>query len=473
MRPRSLTTTLALAFATTTLAVFGLVGSFVYYALERQVRVQDDMDIVLAARHSRRLANELRDFSEIQQYRERLESQVLGNAALSLRVLDSAGKVLVQHNVDQSVAHLSLPDHTVPADAQIAENAIVSLKEQKDQPYRMLGADARLKDGTIAKIEIVRNMRDRWLLLDHYRDRLRAAGAIGVVAAFLMAFYLVRRALTPVREMARSASTVTSDKLHTRIAIDRLPRELNPLVASINGMLAGLERSFQHLSQFTADLAHDMRTPLANMRGSTEVALARTRSAEEYQTLLGSNLEECDRLSRMIENVLFLARAEHPQFSRHMRDFDTIEELQRIAEYFEGLADDAGVRIVVSGTGFVTADVELFRRAVSNLLANAVRYTPRQGTIVLSANRDADWMRICVENEGEPIAPQLLERVFDRFYRGDPSRGGLASASGSSGLGLAIVRTIMELHDGRVSAESDARGTRFVLLFPVAVAAQS
>lgn len=470
MRPHSLTTTLALAFAITTLAVFGLVGSFVYFALERQVRVQDDMDIVLSARHTRRLADELRDFSEIQQYRERLESQVFGNAALSLKVLDSAGKVLVQHNVDNAVANLSLPNHAVPADAQITESAIVSLKEHKLQPFRMLRADARLKDGTTAKIEIVRNMRDRWLLLDHYRDRLQAAGAIGVLMAFLMAFCLVRRALTPVHEMATSASAVTSDKLHTRIAIDRLPRELGPLAASINGMLAGLERSFQHLSQFTADLAHDMRTPLANMRGSTEVALARTRSAEEYQTLLGSNLEECDRLSRMIENVLFLARAEHPQFARHMRDFDAIAELHRIAEYFEGLADDAGVRIVVSATGFLTADVELFRRAVSNLLANAVRYTPRQGTIVLSANRGVDWMRVSVENEGEPIAPQMLERVFDRFYRGDPSRGGPASASGSSGLGLAIVRTIMELHDGRVYAESDARSTRFVLLFPVTAA---
>jgi len=473
MRPRSLTATLALAFATTTLAVFGLVGSFVYYALERQVGVQDDMDIVLAARHTRRLADELRDFAEIQQYRERIESQVLGNVALSLRVLDSAGNLLVQHNVDHNVSSLSLPGHTVPADAQITENAIVSLKQQKHQPYRMLAVDARLKNGTIAKIEIVRNMRDRWRLLDHYRDRLQWAGGIGILTAFFVAFYLVQRVLTPVREMARSASAVTSDKLHIRIAVDRLPRELNPLVASINGMLAGLERSFQHLSQFTADLAHDMRTPLANMRGATEVALARARSAEEYQALLGSNLEECDRLSRMIENVLFLARAEHPRFARHMRDFDAIGELRRIAEYFEGLADDAGVRIVIEGNGFVTADAELFRRAVSNLLANAVRYTPRQGTIVLSANPDADWMRICVENEGDPIAPQMLERVFDRFYRGDPSRGGPASASGSSGLGLAIVRTIMELHDGRVYAESDARSTRFVLLFPVVTPADS
>ncbi|SAK60852.1 sensor histidine kinase [Caballeronia ptereochthonis] len=168
----------------------------------------------------------------------------------------------------------------------------------------------------------------------------------------------------------------------------------------------------------------------------------------------------------MIENVLFLARAEHPQFARHLREFDAGEELQRIAEYFEGLAEDAGVRITVRGSEPLTADVELFRRAVSNLLANAVRYTPRDGTITLSVDADAALVRVCVENEGVPIEPSMLERVFDRFYRGDSSRGGAGAASGSAGVGLAIVRTIMELHGGRAHAESDARSTRFVLSFP-------
>jgi two-component system, OmpR family, heavy metal sensor histidine kinase CusS len=306
-------------------------------------------------------------------------------------------------------------------------------------------------------------MRDRWLLLDHYRDRLHWAGALGVLLTFAIGFFLVRRALRPLRNMANSAATVTSDKLHTRIEMNNVPSELEPLIASLNGMLAGLERSFQRLSQFTADLAHDMRTPLANMRGATEVALARPRSTDEYQTLLASNLEECDRLSRMIENVLFLARAEHPQFARNLRAFDAGEELQHIAEYFEGLAEDAGVRIAVHGSAPLTADVELFRRAVSNLLANAVRYTPRDGFITLSVHADGTQVRVCVENEGVPIEASMLERVFDRFYRGDPSRG---AASGSAGLGLAIVRTIMELHGGRAYAESDVRSTRFVLSFP-------
>ncbi|SAK85745.1 heavy metal sensor signal transduction histidine kinase [Caballeronia calidae] len=466
MHTRSLTTTLALAFAATTLAVFALVGTFVYLALAHQVHVQDDLDIVLAARHTRRLVDELQSYADIERYRERLESQVLGNGALSLKIVDAARKPLVQHNVDAALAQVALPSHAVPPGAQITGQAIVDMREADGDPLRVLAADTRLMDGTLATIVVVRDMRDRWMLLDRYRDRLHLAGAIGVLLTFAIGFFLVRRALKPLRNMANSAATVTSDKLHTRIAMDNVPSELEPLIAALNGMLAGLERSFQRMSQFTADLAHDMRTPIANMRGATEVALARPRSTDEYQTLLASNLEECDRLSRMIENVLFLARAEHPQFARHLREFEAGEELQRIAEYFEGLAEDAGVRIDVRGSAPLKADVELFRRAVSNLLANAVRYTPRDGTITLSVEADAALVRVCIENEGAPIEPSMLERVFDRFYRGDPSRGGAGAASGSAGLGLAIVRTIMELHGGRAHAESDARSTRFVLSFP-------
>jgi two-component system, OmpR family, heavy metal sensor histidine kinase CusS len=467
MRARSLTTTLALAFAATTLAVFALVGSFVYLALAHQVRVQDDLDIVLATRHTRRLVDELQSYADVERYRERLESQVLGNEALSLKIVDAARRPLLQHNVDAALAQVALPSRAAPAGAKIDAHAIVDTSEADGDPLRMLAADTRLKDGSIATIVVVRDMRDRWLLLDRYRDRLHLAGVLGVLLTFSMGFFLVRRSLEPLRQMANSAATVTSDKLHTRIATENVPSELEPLIASLNGMLAGLERSFQRLSQFTADLAHDMRTPLANMRGATEVALARPRSTDEYQTLLASNLEECDRLSRMIENVLFLARAEHPQFARNLREFDAGEELQRIAEYFEGLAEEAGVRIAVSGAQALTADVELFRRAVSNLLANAMRYTPRDGIITLSVRADPSHVRVCVENEGAPIDPALLERVFDRFFRADPSRGGAGAANGSAGLGLAIVRTIMELHGGRAHAESNARGTRFVLSFPI------
>ena len=466
IRPRSLTTTLALAFAATTLAVFGLVGTFVYFALEQQVKVQDDLDIVLAARHTRRLADELTDYGDIQQHQERLESQVLGNEALSLRILDSAGKTLVQHNVDPATATLKIPA-AVPADAQITERSILPLATTAGAPIRALAVDASLQNGTTATIVVMRNMHDRWVLLDRYRDKLNVAGMLGVLLAFCIGYFLVRRAMRPVREMAVDAASITSDKLNTRIEMSRIPTELEPLVVSLNGMLAGLESSFQRLSQFTADLAHDMRTPLSNMRGAMEVALARPRPVEEYQATLESSLEECERLSRMIENVLFLARAEHPQFSKNMRVIDGGKELQHIGDYFEGLADDAGVHIVVCGSAMLRVDVELFRRAVSNLLANAMRFTPAHGVITLSIHDAGDMTRVCVENEGAPIHPSLLERIFDRFYRADPSRGASGTAAGSAGLGLAIVRTIMDLHGGRAHAESDARSTRFILTFPV------
>ena len=463
----SLTATLALVFAATTLAVFALVGSYVYLALAREVQTQDDLDIVLATRHTRRLIEELANTSDLRVHRERVESQVLGNEALSVEVRDANGQLLLEHNRVEAADRLAWPSDAIGAAQQITPAAIVRLSAAHDTPFRRIAALARLADGSNVTIIVTRNMHDRWLLLDQYRDRLRFAGAAGVLLAFLMSYLLMRRALNPLRAIARSAENFTVDNLASRIKVGNVPQELQTLIVSLNTMFTGFENGFNRLSRFTADLAHDMRTPLGNLRGATEVALARPRSNEEYQTVLASNLEECDRLSRMIENVLFLARAEHPNFAKHTLEFNVDDELLRIAEYFEGIADDAGVHLHVSGEGRLSADVELFRRAVSNLLANAVRYTPRGGDITLDAQLRDGTMRVAVTNQGVPLDPALLDRVFDRFYRADPSRTSSHSTSGSTGLGLAIVRTIMELHHGHAYAESEPGVTRFVLTFPM------
>jgi two-component system heavy metal sensor histidine kinase CusS len=359
----------------------------------------------------------------------------------------------------------------IPTSARVTEASIVNWSNENGEPIRGIAADAKMRDGEVISMLIARNMSDRYWVLDRYRDNLKIYGAIGVILATLLSYLLVRAAMRPVRDIAASASEVTVNRLNTRISVARVPRELEALVASLNAMLERMDHGFKQMSRFTADLAHDMRTPLSNMRGSTEVALARSRSNDEYETLLASNLEECERLSRMIENVLFLARAEHPQFIKHMRVFDASEELTRIAEYFEGVADEANVCVRVTGAATITADSELFRRAVSNLLANAIRYTPRNGEIALGASIVNGNAQITVSNQGQPIAPEHLERIFDRFYRIDPSRSSLPSSGlsqgsvGSTGLGLAIVQTIMDLHGGGVHAESDAHSTRFILTF--------
>ena len=485
MRGRSLAATLALAFGVTTLAVFVVVGSFLYLALEKQIKAQDDLDIVLAARHARRLAQELESAQGIREHGDRLTSIVLGNEAMSMEVFSPDGSRALEHNIADALAAPDAPNAAsgaanlaalpplarVAATARIAEGDIRDWSGRGGAPIRGILTDARLRNGDTASVLVARNMSDRWRLLDRYRDKLKMAGVAGVLLAMLLGYLLIRAALRPLREIAASASLVTINRLDTRIAVARVPSELAVLVASLNAMLERVEQGFQRLSRFTADLAHDMRTPLGNMRGAAEVALARPRPVDEYETLLASNLEECDRLSRMIENVLFLARAEHPQFVKHMREFDAVQELTRIAEYFEGIAEEADVRVRVSGATGLTADLELFRRAVSNLLANAIRYTPQGGEIVLDASAADDTVRITVSNQGQPIAADHLERIFDRFYRIDPSRSSLPSSglshgsTGSTGLGLAIVRTIMELHGGSAHAESDAHDTRFVLTF--------
>lgn len=482
MRGRSITTTLALAFGATTLVVFVLVGNFLYRALEQQISAQDDMSIVLSARHARRLAQEIDTSRGIREHGDRITSIVLGNPGLSMEVFDPNGQLAIEHNLestlgtpvadnDNSLLAAGRSIQRVPATERITQDAIVEWKNRTGAPIRGVATDARLRGGEMVSILIARNMSDRYELLDHYRDTLKIYGIIGVLLTTVLSYLLIRAAMRPVHDIAASAAEVTVNRLHTRIAVKSVPRELETLVTTLNAMLERMDHGFKQMSRFTADLAHDMRTPLGNMRGATEVALARPRSADEYEALLASNLEECERLSRMIENVLFLARAEHPQFVKHMRVFDAVQELTRIGEYFEGVAEDAGVRMRVTGSAMLTADLELFRRAVSNLLANALRYTPRDKEIVLDAHEVDDAVRITVSNEGEPIAPEHLERIFDRFYRVDPSRSSLPSSGspqgspGSTGLGLAIVRTIMDLHGGTVHAESDAHGTRFVLTF--------
>jgi two-component system heavy metal sensor histidine kinase CusS len=331
---------------------------------------------------------------------------------------------------------------------------------------RGIATQLQLRDGTSVTSLIARDMSDRWVLLEGYRDRLYVFGLGGMLLALVLGWLLSRQALRPLREIASGAATITVERLDTRIEVNGVPSELRALTQSLNAMLDRLHRGFERLSQYTADLAHDMRTPLGNLRGATEVALARERSVDEYQQLLASNLEECDRLSRMIESVLFLARAENPQFVTRLRDLNAAKELTHIAQYFEGVADDSGVRVRVAGAATVCADVDLFRRAVSNLLANALRYTPSGKEIVLEASETSNAARITVANEGAPIDAALLERIFDRFYRADPARKTDPNSAGSAGLGLAIVRTIMELHGGTVHAESDAAGTRFILDFP-------
>jgi two-component system heavy metal sensor histidine kinase CusS len=231
-------------------------------------------------------------------------------------------------------------------------------------------------------------------------------------------------------------------------------------------MLDRLQESFDRLSRFSADIAHELRTPLSTLRGEVEVALGKPRSPEEYRETLSSFLEEAGRLTRLIESLLFLARAEDPKMEIRRESVDVAGELRSIAEFYEAAAADRGVELsAAAADGLrVSLDRGLFQRAAGNLIDNALTHTPKGGRIRLGAGRDNGNVRIDVEDTGAGIAAEHLPRVFDRLYRADRSR---SAATGGSGLGLAIVKSIAELHGGRAEIVSElGKGTRVSLLLP-------
>jgi two-component system heavy metal sensor histidine kinase CusS len=227
-------------------------------------------------------------------------------------------------------------------------------------------------------------------------------------------------------------------------------------------MLGRLEDSFTRLSQFSADLAHELRTPIGNMLGEAQVALTRERSSEEYRSIIESTAAECERLSGIINNLLFLARAESAEQQIKRSLFDGRAALEKIASFYQTAAEDRHVNIACEGEGQIFADPALFNRALSNLIDNALRFTADGGKIHISIGTRDGRTEISVRDTGAGIAPEHLPRVFDRFYRGDASR-----SSAGTGLGLALVKSIVDLHGGSVAIKSEPdRGTKVTLSVP-------
>lgn len=250
----------------------------------------------------------------------------------------------------------------------------------------------------------------------------------------LIGYRIARQGIRPVEEMASTARRISSSNLRERIRAEGYPFELASLAATFNNMLDGLEESFERISRFSADIAHDLRTPVNNIRGEAEVALARARTVEEYREVLGSCLEEAVRLSNLIGDLLFLARAESPLALLNRERTDVAQLLSRVREYYEASAADVGVSLTTACPGepvIAAIDQSLMRRALSNLVSNAVAHTPSGGSILLTAKTNSSNLHIEVSDTGIGIPADALPRVFDRFFRVDTSRSGLLAGRGS------------------------------------------
>src|SRR6266480_2203577 len=324
---------------------------------------------------------------------------------------------------------------------------LTTIEEANGQPYTIQVAQDRSTDDRFTK---------------EFGALVAVVLAFGVLASILIAITVTKRGLRPLGEMTRSLGRIGPTHLNERVAPAGWPRELQPLAVAFDAMLKRLDDSFTRLSQFSADLAHELRTPIANILGEAQVALTRDRTSDEYREVIESTVAECERLSGIVDNLLFVARVDAAREPIARKQFDARAAVEKIATFYQTIAEDHHVAISCSGEGQISADPAMFERAVGNLVDNALRFTPGNGSIQIVLAQYAADFEVAVSDNGCGIAPEHLPRVFDRFYRAESSR-----SSAGAGLGLALVKSIVDLHGGSAKIESEvSRGTTVTVTFP-------
>ncbi len=385
-------------------------------------------------------------------HRPQLYENMLGNRDNLLWVLDQHGRLIIDINPLQ----LPLPQVSASSTPQLLDAA---------SPQHVRLAAQRVPYGSQQLTVIAgKLLSEREQMLTTYQRTLGLSVLLGTVLAFGLGWLVSVRGLRPVRQLAAQAGAIDVQHLGLRLNSFTKQHELGVLSETLNQMLDRLEGGFLQLSRFSEDLAHEMRTPLNNLLGQTSLALQQQRNAEHYQDLLFSNQEEYERLARMIDNMLFLARTEQANASVKPERIQLADLVEQLCDYFEGMAEERHITLLNLTSGELWAEPELVRRALANLITNALRYADANTAIMIESQQTAEYVELSISNQGVTIDPDQIELIFQRFYRCDPSR---QHSGDCGGLGLAIVRSIMYLHHGQVSASSMAQHTCFRLTFPI------
>ncbi|MGH1451248.1 MAG: heavy metal sensor histidine kinase [Pseudomonadaceae bacterium] len=452
---RSLSLRLGLAFAVTGALLLGIIGIYLYQSLEREIAWRDDQALLGRLERVQLLLENSPDLNAPTD-RPELYANMLGNTQHFLWVQDGDGHTLVSINP----ANLAAP--------QLPATPEPRFHQDPADTYRLVTQRVNINQRPLTLIAGYL-LADREQMLAAYRSNLIAVLGAGSVLVFLLGFWISQRGLRPLRRLAQQAAAIDSEHLHLRLHTASQSSELDTLVHSFNLALAKLETGFEQLSRFSGDLAHEMRTPLNNLIGQTQQALSRPRSAEEYEQLFESNLEEFERLARMIDSLLFLARCVQPGQSLELQPTDLHAITARLCEYFEGMAEDQQLTLANHCSGQLVVEPDMLTRALANLIANAVRHAEPCSTITIASREAPTHVHISVQNQGAGVGAEHLPRLFERFYRADPSR---SQPGDSGGLGLSIVEAIMQLHGGSASVANVADGVQFELHFPRATGTQ-
>jgi len=462
MKPASLSMRLGLTVSILGALLVVFLAILAYFALTHELNglSRDSLEKKMEqVEHSLSLYT---DPGEIRAKPHILLDQVMGHDNLTLTIYDrnNLRTQLLKSGTGMADPRLELKAVRAVSD----ELAYTTNTDAKGAKFLTASRLISLKDGTRVPVLLsMDNAHDEALLNAYLRSTLIALPLL-LIFIGLSAWGAVQRGLAPMREFRKVAAMVSTQDLDHRLSVVNMPQELSELAQGINFMLHRLDAGVQQLSQFSDDLAHELRTPINNLMGKAQVTLSRERSVNEYKDVLVCCTEELERVARIVSDMLFLAQVSHPSALAPFESVALEEEAWKVAEMFSLSAQDKQVHLNVVGSAQVMGDRLMIQRAISNLLSNALRHCPPGKTVTLLIERGATQVSLLVSNPGAGIEAQHLPHLFDRFYRVDSSR---SRSQGSTGLGLAIVRSIMSLHQGVAEVKSlPGAMTVFRLGFP-------
>lgn len=460
---RSITLRLTLLFATASTLVLLVVGSVIGWAVAAHFEEQDLAELTGKLELIRHALAKVHTPVDLERLPQQLADALVGHEALSVSVVQADGKTLFATAGADFPASLFQANGAATRQEQFKSVAWA----HGEHAYTGIVASAAsgVPDAPPFQVALALDTGHHQQFMRVFHEALWVSVACGVLLAGVLGWLAAHKGLAPVRRIAEVAKGISINQLNDRLPLTNVPAELLELAGSFNDMLSRLEDAFRRLTNFSSDIAHELRAPVSNLMTQTQVALSKARTQDEYRDILASNLEECDHLARMIADMLFLAKADHGLIMPQCEAIHLKIEAHELIEFYEPLAEERGIGMSSRGAGTVRGDRLMIRRALSNLLSNALRHTPRGGTVeILIDQASDDTLRIRVENSGAGIPEYHMHHLFDRFYRVDPAR---ERTSEGAGLGLAITKSIVEAHAGHISVASTRGRTVFEMLLPI------
>lgn len=437
-RSQSIRVRLTILIVVSSTLLFATFALVVRYVAAMHFEELDGAELEGKVAVARLIVREIQSEGDLADAQRRLATALVGHAGVTVRVSRDDGSVL-----------LSVEDEAAGGRGSTTRTRVRT--ERID--HAVLGN---------VRLEATLDVRRHHAFMSELLALLVTAVGAGAALAGLVGWIVAGRALRPIRHLTVLAKAVSAESLGRRIGTASVPEELRELALSFDAMLDRLQQSFARLADYSVDLAHELRTPLNNLITQTEVALSRPRDADEYREVLYAALEQCRRLARMINDMLFIARAEKGLLVPRRSAVDVEATVTKVLEYFQPLAADRAVTLAQRGRGTIVGDALMLERAIANLVSNAIRHAVAETRIDVTIDVSADATVIAVTNRGETIPPERLARLFERFYRADAG----PRAGEGSGLGLAITKSIAEAHAGTVSVHSGDGLTRFELRIP-------